>query len=83
MQYLTQLAERNSDCYDPKESVAKENSCSYDIPPKFRIKKRKFFIEHMTPSPQYEIRSGKWTKEEHQLFLNACKLYGNDWFKVE
>jgi SHAQKYF class myb-like DNA-binding protein len=26
---------------------------------------------------------GRWTKEEHQLFVQAMNLYGKDWKKVE
>jgi SHAQKYF class myb-like DNA-binding protein len=26
---------------------------------------------------------GRWTKEEHELFLEALKLYGKDWKKVQ
>ena len=28
-------------------------------------------------------RTGKWSIEEHQKFLQACKTYGNNWFKVK
>lgn len=27
--------------------------------------------------------SGRWTKEEHRLFIEALKLYGRDWKKVQ
>ncbi len=30
-----------------------------------------------------KIRSGKWTEEEHRLFLEALELYGNVWKNVE
>jgi len=29
-----------------------------------------------------EIKSGKWSKEEHIKFLNACMNHGNNWFNV-
>ena len=30
-----------------------------------------------------KFRSGKWTEEEHRLFLEAIELYGNVWKNVE
>jgi SHAQKYF class myb-like DNA-binding protein len=27
--------------------------------------------------------SGRWTKEEHKSFLEALKLFGKNWKKVE
>jgi hypothetical protein len=34
-------------------------------------------------SKKNEINNGKWTKEEHRNFLNACMIYGNNWFLVD
>src|SRR5690242_2938907 len=30
-----------------------------------------------------KVRSGKWTEEEHKLFLEAIEIYGNMWKNVE
>ena len=50
---------------------------------KFRIKTDKV---HPTKNESEvvggEIKSGKWSKEEHMKFLNACMNHGNNWFKV-
>lgn len=27
--------------------------------------------------------NGRWTKEEHQQFLESIRLYGKDWKKIE
>jgi len=32
---------------------------------------------------QREIQSGRWTREEHDKFLFALRVYGRDWKKVE
>jgi hypothetical protein len=29
------------------------------------------------------IKQGRWTKEEHYRFLEALKLYGKEWRKVQ
>ena len=49
---------------------------------KFGIKKRKFIIEENSQTRCSIIHSGKWTKEEHIKFLNACMIHGNNWLKV-
>lgn len=33
--------------------------------------------------PQTKKTFGRWTKEEHQRFIEALKLYGKNWKKVE
>jgi len=40
-----------------------------------------------SPSPGYVVESGqehtgRWTKEEHEAFLKALKMYGKEWKKV-
>jgi len=30
-----------------------------------------------------DLRQGRWTKEEHFRFLEALKLYGKEWRKVQ
>jgi hypothetical protein len=49
---------------------------------KFRVKNKKFEIEDGPRLNPCMIRSGKWSKEEHIKFLNACMNHGNNWFKV-
>lgn len=34
------------------------------------------------PSNSGAERAGRWTKEEHEIFLNAIKKYGKEWKKV-
>ena len=29
------------------------------------------------------MRTGRWSKEEHEKFLQAIQLFGKDWKKVE
>jgi len=34
-------------------------------------------------SSQQAIKQGRWTKEEHFRFLEALKLFGKEWRKVQ
>ncbi len=39
-------------------------------------------IKRTVPSSSSKM-SGRWTKEEHKSFLEALKLFGKNWKKVE
>jgi len=30
-----------------------------------------------------EYKTGRWTEDEHKLFLEALMIYGKDWDKIE
>ncbi|OQR98434.1 hypothetical protein ACHHYP_08663 [Achlya hypogyna] len=34
------------------------------------------------PPPQYEVKGGRWTAQEHASFLEGIKLYGKNWRRV-
>lgn len=36
-----------------------------------------------TLSKLAQINNGRWTNEEHLRFIEALKLYGKDWNKVQ
>ena len=40
-------------------------------------------IEQKPMKQNQSIRQGRWTKEEHYRFLEALKLYGKEWKKVQ
>jgi SHAQKYF class myb-like DNA-binding protein len=40
-------------------------------------------LTRQTPAMLYGAKSGKWTDAEHQLFLEAVKIYANKWKKIE
>ena len=47
------------------------NSISTDISPP------------MATGKEMKINTGRWTKREHELFLEGLNLYGKDWKKVQ
>ena len=50
---------------------------------KFKIRTDKWLsTKNESQEMVEEIKSGKWSKEEHIKFLNACMNHGNNWFKV-
>lgn len=40
-------------------------------------------METEAVSEEGQSKEGRWTKEEHELFVEALKLYGKDWKKVQ
>mmetsp|Transcript_10564 Transcript_10564/g.16149 ORF Transcript_10564/g.16149 Transcript_10564/m.16149 type:complete len:111 (+) Transcript_10564:512-844(+) len=34
-------------------------------------------------NPHIKYNTGKWAEGEHQLFLDAVRMYGKDWDKIE
>ncbi|OQS04433.1 hypothetical protein THRCLA_03330 [Thraustotheca clavata] len=34
------------------------------------------------PPPQFEVKGGRWTAQEHAAFLEGIKLYGKNWRRV-
>jgi hypothetical protein len=44
--------------------------------------KRNGLLEKKTILMNSKIKVGRWTKEEHKLFLIACNMYGPQWKKV-
>ena len=43
--------------------------------------KKKRLQRSLSVSSSYKM--GRWTKQEHKNFLEALKLYGKNWKKVE
>jgi hypothetical protein len=41
-----------------------------------------FLEEDQTKTDESKLKSGRWTKQEHFLFLEGLKLYGKDWPKI-
>ena len=39
--------------------------------------------EPTTPTKKSKYNYGRWTDEEHGLFLEALLIYGKDWDKIE
>lgn len=48
----------------------------------FKIKERKR-LKLRKKETKKEYKEGKWDKEEHQDFIQACHKYGNNWAKVK
>lgn len=55
-----------------------------DFQPIFIIKKfqRNGLLEKKKMKNQKILQSGKWSREEHSLFINASLKYGSNWRKV-
>jgi hypothetical protein len=55
-----------------------------DILPKIETKENTFRIsEKLQIKDDKSYKTGKWSIEEHQKFLEACNIHGNNWFKVK
>lgn len=36
-----------------------------------------------TNSTTYELKTGRWSADEHDRFLEALRIYGKDWEEIE
>ncbi len=51
--------------------------------PKKKSKAKAEPVESEPAPDEGHPKDGRWTKEEHELFVEALKLYGKDWKKVQ
>ena len=69
---------------DIKNSAKKESTMnSSDKLSNFETKEQPLRIWEKFKFSVKKNNTGKWSKEEHQNFLDACKNHGNNWFKVK
>ena len=74
----------HDDTFHSKENKI-EDDLIYSDGDNFQVKEKTENIKQANPINTDNLNSnkGKWTIEEHKLFLDAIILYGNDWKEIQ
>ena len=69
----------------PQEILVDENKHQINEVERTKIKKRKREIKENIDNitSEGDIRTGRWSKEEHRKFIEAICKFGNEWKKVQ
>ena len=76
------------DCIDClTRTQSRKESCSYcsNHQPSEKQEEDLKYITRKRPKPKKPEgrKLGRWTDQEHELFLEALKLYGKDWEEIQ